>query len=152
MRTLVVVLRTKRVERALLPSHRPARRRTGSLLQCSVHPLMAPVLLRLSKIDPLELDAELEPPRRELGESSGCVRRRERLTVVRPDRLRQTVPLEELDEHTANVLESWLVEANTRQKVPRRRVHHSQRVTEPPVTHRELAFEVDAPHVIRLVA
>jgi hypothetical protein len=88
-----------RVERTLLPSKAVPRRRTRRLLECQVHALVPTVLLRFAGIDALERDAKSNPPGGEMRQPGSCRRRRKRLTVVGPDRPRQAVLLEQLDEH-----------------------------------------------------
>src|SRR6202167_4209300 len=46
-------------------------RSSGVLLQGSMHALMASVLLRRAGVDPLQTDAELQPPHRELAQAGG---------------------------------------------------------------------------------
>jgi len=146
----VVVLAPEAIKRALLPAERAARRGTGRLLQRQVHPLVATVLLRLPGVDPFELDAKAGPPSRQLGEPCRLRDGRERLAVVRPDGLRQTELSEQRDEHAMHVVRRRLVKPDTRQQVPRRRVHHGQRITATSIARRKLPLEVDAPYVIRL--
>lgn len=148
----VVVLASEAIECALLPAERAARRGTGRLLQRQVHPLVAPVLLRLPGVDPFELDAQAGPPSRQLGEPCRLRDRRERLTVVRPDGLRQTEPSEQRNEHAMHVVRRRLVKPDTRQQVPRCRIHHGQRITSTSIARRKLPLEVDAPDVVGLAA
>src|SRR4051812_5391278 len=117
-----------------------------------MHSFMASVLLRLARVDPLELDPEARPPSREFREP-GCRRdRREWLAVVRTNRLGQPVLREQLDEDLLDVLGRGLDERGAREQIARCRVHDGQRVTEPTVARLELALEVDAPDVVGLAA
>src|SRR5215475_8062307 len=67
------------------------RWRAGSLLlECEVRSLMAAVLLRMSRLDALDLNAEPEPPHRQLRQIEQSVRAGERYAVVRADRERKS--------------------------------------------------------------
>ena len=75
-------------------------RRLG--LQHAVHALVTPVLLRLAGLDPLQLDAQLQPPRGQLAESAGPDRG-ERAAVVAAQPLRQAVLPEHLLQRSPRV-------------------------------------------------
>jgi hypothetical protein len=150
MRPDFVVLVAKPIERTLLPTHRATRRHARGLLQRQVHPLVPSVLLRLSGIDPLQLDAQARPPRRELGESSDRRGRCERLPIVGTNRFGQTVAAKQLVEDRLHICERRLVKSNAREQEARRCIHHGERVANATVPHRELALEVHAPDVVRL--
>ena len=77
MRALFVEVPTEVIEASLLSSHRGGRGPRRLLLESLVHPLMAPVLLRLPRFDQLGVDAESNPPDREATESPnrGCCER-----------------------------------------------------------------------------
>src|ERR1700752_5501979 len=66
--------------RLLLP-RRPGGRRRRLLLQRQMKALVTPVLFRVPRSDPIELNPQLEPPHRQLGELRRP-RRRERRAVV----------------------------------------------------------------------
>lgn len=85
--SLVVIDSTELVEPTLLSTEVRPWRRSGPLLERSVHAFMAAVLLRLTRFDELGSDAERDPPDRELGESCDG-RGSEGMAVVRPDALR----------------------------------------------------------------
>src|SRR5438094_1924018 len=145
VRAYVIVVSAKLIESALLPPETLARRRAGRLLQRQVHPLVPTVLLGLARIDALESDSEARPPRRQLRETGRRRGRSKRLAVVRANRLGQPVPLEKLDEGGADVVVRRMVKTNDREQIPRRGIHHSERVAELAVASRELPLEVDAP-------
>lgn len=65
VRAVVVVSGAEAVEEPLLLEHRVARRIGGLLLERAVHPLVPTILLRLSRLDALGRDAELDPPHRQ---------------------------------------------------------------------------------------
>ena len=85
MRPLVVVAVNEVVELGLLLKEVAAGWLGGLELQCQMHALMAAVLLRVAGLDALELDAEPEPPDRELGEVEEGIRAGEGNTVIGAD-------------------------------------------------------------------
>src|SRR5439155_4516696 len=97
-------------------------------------------------------DSEARPPRRQLRETGRRRGRSKRLAVVRANRLGQPVPLEKLDEGGADVVVRRMVKTNDREQIPRRGIHHSERVAELAVASRELPLEVDAPDIVGLAA
>jgi hypothetical protein len=93
MRALLLVLLSRLVNPLVPHLHRSPRRTRGFLLQRSVHALMNPVLLRMTWLDELGVDTELDPPHqriRETGQCVGC----ERGSVVGSDSLRQATLLQ----------------------------------------------------------
>ena len=95
VRTHLVVLVAEAVETHLLLAAVGRRRPRGLGLQHPVHALVPPVLLRLAGLDPLQLDAQLQPPRCQLAEAAGAGRG-ERTAVVAPQTLWQPVLLEQI--------------------------------------------------------
>src|SRR6185295_19376766 len=85
MRPLVVVLAPKLVERSLLAAA-VAFGMLDELGQRPVKPLLAAVLLRLARRDPVVPDPEPLPPHRQRGQPAGPCRRK-RWSVVRADGL-----------------------------------------------------------------
>lgn len=81
------------VELALLLEEVGGRRPGCFQLEGQMHALMAAVLLRVAGLDPLDLDAEPEPPDRELRQVEQGVGRSEGYAVVGPDRRRQATEL-----------------------------------------------------------
>ena len=63
--------RNELIEAGLLLAAGLGGRSSGVLLQGSMHALMASVLLRRAGVDPLQTDAELQPPHRELARAGG---------------------------------------------------------------------------------
>lgn len=68
MRALVIEYVTKVIETALLCAKGRRSRFRRILLQRSMHPLMATVLLRSACLNALMYDSELHPAERELGQ------------------------------------------------------------------------------------
>src|SRR5512140_478336 len=73
MGTLLVVLLSKRFELLLLILKVAARGVSGALLQRAVHPFMDAILLRVTWLDELGVDAQLDPPHRQVRQSAQCV-------------------------------------------------------------------------------
>src|SRR3546814_20989852 len=71
MRPFVIELLAEEVEPALLVGRGCFRRIAGFALERAVHALVAAVLLRLARIDPLPLNPPLRPARREPRQPAG---------------------------------------------------------------------------------
>ena len=67
MWSLVVVNPDEVIEALLLLQEVEGSGLGGFFLQCQVHALVATVLLGMSGLDALDLDAQAQPPDRELG-------------------------------------------------------------------------------------
>ena len=87
MRALGVVAMDEPIEAPLLLQGVGGGGPRGVGLQGEMHPLMAPVLLRVPGRDALEANAETEPPDREFTPAIEGVRGGERDAVVGADRL-----------------------------------------------------------------
>ena len=98
MRTLVVVAFDEIIELALLLKKVVAGRLGGLHLQGQMHALMPAVLLRVAGLDALDLDAEPEPPDRQLGEIEQGIRTGERHAVIGADGLGEAEPFERSEE------------------------------------------------------
>src|SRR3546814_19318121 len=81
MRPFVIELLAEEVEPALLVGRGCFRRIAGFALERAVHALVAAVLLRLARIDPLQLNPHLRPARREPRQPAGFSLR---LSMSRP--------------------------------------------------------------------
>ena len=68
MRTLVLEDLHKLVEPSLLLQEVSTRRLGGFFLQGEMHAFMAAVLLRMSRFDPFNADAQAQPPDRQFAE------------------------------------------------------------------------------------
>ena len=88
MRPVLVVARDEVVEPGLLLQHVGGGRLRRFLLQREMHALVPPVLLRVPRLDPFDLNPEAQPPHRQLAEPVERMRGRERDAVVGPNRLR----------------------------------------------------------------
>src|SRR6202022_2398873 len=103
VRPLVVVDGSEVVEPLLLRRPAIGRRRCGLFLERTMNPLVTAILLRLAGGDPLGRDAELDPPDRQPRQSTHPGRGKRR-TVVRTDRPRQPMLLEDRLEDRRHVL------------------------------------------------
>ena len=90
VRPHLVVLFAEAVEAHLLLAAVGRRRPRRRGLQHPVHALVPPVLLRLARLDPLQLDAQLQPPSGQLAQPPGPGRG-ERAPVVAAHPVRQAV-------------------------------------------------------------
>ena len=82
------------VEPGLLLEHVGGRRFGRFALQGEVHALMAAILLGVAGFDPFDLDAEAQPPDRELAQPVDGMRRGKRDAVVGANHLREAKLLE----------------------------------------------------------
>ena len=73
MRTHLIEFTAHPIEATLLRCRRGRGRRGRFLLQRQMESLMSPVLLRVPWINPIELDAQLEPPHRQVRQLRGPV-------------------------------------------------------------------------------
>ena len=89
MRPLIVVNLDERIEAFLLLQIVEGCWLGGLVLQGEMHAFMAPVLLRVARLDPLDPDPELQPPNGQRAQAEEGVGRSEGHTVVGADRLRQ---------------------------------------------------------------
>ena len=112
-----------------------------------MHPLVAAVLLRLARIDPLQLDPGLGPARRQARQAART-RARKRRAVVRAQRQRHAVaPERRLDRrHDRRRARRH---DHDRKKIPAPRIADRQRIAARAVPGPEPALEVDAPDIVR---
>jgi hypothetical protein len=89
-----VVTREELVEPGLLLEHVGGRRFGRFALQREVHALMAAVLLRVARFDPLDLDPESQPPHGQLAQPVNGMGGRKRDAVVGANHLREAKLLE----------------------------------------------------------
>ena len=94
VRPLVVVAVDEVIEPGLLLQEVAAGRLGGFLLQRQMHALVAAVLLRVAGLDALDLDAEPQPPDRELAQAEEGVGTGEGHAVVGADGAGQAKLLE----------------------------------------------------------
>lgn len=96
MGPLLIELAQEVVEAGLLLKGIHPRRPGCVLLQGPMHTLMPAILLRVTRLDAFDSDAEPEPPHRELGEIEQGIRRGEGQAVVGADGERQASLPEEM--------------------------------------------------------
>jgi hypothetical protein len=97
------------VEAGLLLEAIGGRRADGLLLEGQMHALMAPVLLRATWFDALDIDTEPQPPDGELGEIEQGIRTCERNAVIGADAIGQAAVAEEpLEGRSGEILTSGL--------------------------------------------
>src|SRR5262245_10480514 len=144
VRPLFVEVAAERVKARLLLGDRRGRRGCGFGLERAVHALMTPVLLRLSRINPLRNNAKLEPPNRQWRKAGGSSRGKGR-AIVRADRQRQTELAEGLLEHRSDMLMVGTFDRLAAQQTAAEAIAQRQRITAALVASAEPTLEIGAP-------
>src|SRR6266567_5022858 len=145
MAAFPVIFLLKRIILALLLMEIALRR--YCFLQGSMHPLVAAVLGRFSRLDPLRLNPQLDPPFRELAEAAQC-QRGERRPVVGADHIGQPgLPKDPLKPRLYFLLPGSL-ECTAQKQIPREVVGNGQRITAAAVAHQKVALKVCTPTLI----
>src|SRR6266404_1880278 len=145
MAALPVIFLLKRIIVALLLTEIALRR--YCLLQGSMHPFVTPVLGRFSRLDPLRLNPQLNPPFREMADAAQG-QRGERRSVVGADHLGQTgLPKDPLKPRLHFLVPGSLKGA-TQKQIPREIVADGQRITAAAVAQQEVALKVRTPTLI----
>src|SRR3990167_1676305 len=146
MRPLDVVLLAEPVEVALLLARGRSRRIASLGLERSVHPLMAAVLLRLARINPLQPDPHLRPARRKPRQPAGAGRGEGRAVVGAYPR-RQTVFAEQPIDHRLDRRANRGDDLHAEQ-IAAEGVAYRQRIAPASIAGPEPALEVNAPGVV----
>ena len=115
-----------------------------------MHALVAAILLRVAGLDALDLDAEPEPPDRELGEVEEGIRTREGDAVIGADGLGQAELLENGLEYGKGIGFLGGGERLAGEQVTAGEVGDRQGIAIASIGEHELALVVGAPQVIRL--
>src|SRR6266404_4599740 len=146
MAAFPVIFLEKRIILALLLREIALRR--YCFLQGSMHPLVAPVLGRFSRLDPLRLNPQLDPPFRELADAAQC-QRGERRPVVGADHIGQPgLPKDPLKPRLYFLLPGSL-KRTAQKQIPRKVVADGQRITAAAVAQQKVPFKVCTPTLIR---
>ena len=111
---------------------------------------MAAILLRVARLDALDLDAEPQPPHRELAEAKERIRACEWDTVVGADGPGQPVLLEDGLKHRKRIGFLGGGERLAGEQVAARKVSDGERIAVAPIGEHELAFVIGAPQVVGL--
>ena len=114
-----------------------------------VHSLVRTIVLRAAGPTANDVDTQRDPPRRQLRQAGEAATRGERGAVVALDCLRQTVPLEQLFEDSANSVGVGARQDAQREDETAEGISHRQRLTAAAIARRPPALEVDGPEVIR---
>src|SRR5678815_421411 len=149
MGTLPVILLLEQIKMLLLALIRWLG--WGVVLKSSVHSFMTSVLAGLTRLNPLRLNTELNPPLRELTDTAHCQRSKRR-PVITTNRLGQPIfskrPLKPgPDRRVARVLQ-----CPAHQQITREVVAEGQRITAPSVTQKKISLEVSTPDLIGSLA
>ncbi len=138
------------IELGLLLEEVAAGRLGGLKLQSEVHAFMAAVLLRMARLDALDLDAEAEPPDRELAEAKERIGTCERNAVIGADGLRQAVLLENGLEHRESIGFLGGGERLAGEQIAAGKVGDRKWIAIAPVGEHELALVIGAPQIVGL--
>src|SRR6267143_667976 len=145
MGALPVIFLLKRIVVALLLTEIALRR--YCFLQGSMHPLVTPVLSRFSRLNPLRLNSQLDPPFRELAEAAQC-QRGERRSVVGADHLGQSGLSKDPLKPRLHFLLPGSLKRATQKQIPRKVVADGQRITAAAVAQQKVALKVCTPTLI----
>jgi hypothetical protein len=125
-----------------------ASRLGGLQLQRQMHALMPAILLRVARLDALDVDTEPEPPDGEPRQIEQSVGASERHSVVGSDRLGQAELLEDAIENGEGVDFLGRVQRFAGQTIAAGEVGDRQRVAIALIGKHELAFVIGAPQVV----
>lgn len=115
-----------------------------------MHAFVAAVLLRLARLDALDVDAEPEPPDRQPRQVEQSVRTREGSAVVGSDRPGQAELLEDALEHGEGVSLLRRVQRFTSQEIAASKIGDRQWIAVALVGEHELALVIGAPQIVDL--
>src|SRR3546814_6550706 len=147
-----VELADKIIETGLLLQDVGAARAGRLLLQRQVHALVAAVLLRLAWFDAFDLNAEPEPPDRELRQVVEPVGAGEGNAVVRADGVGQAALLEQALKDRNDASPFHALEGFASANEPRGVIGDGQGVKIAALAHLEPASEDNAPQIIGRLA
>ena len=111
---------------------------------------MAPVLLRVPRLDPFDLNPESQPPHGKLAQPVDGMRRRKRDAVIGPNHLREPKLLEGTLEDREGKFLLGGRQCLARQQVSTGEVGDRQRIAVPAIAEEKFAFVVGTPERIRL--
>lgn len=140
MGPLLVVLDAEAIEVTLLTKQVGSRRAGRFLLERTMHPLVASVLLGVAGLDQLGPDAQTDPPGVKSRESADGLRGEGR-AVVATDDLRQAILTESSLQSAVHAVVVGRVESLADQEVTAEAVGDGERVAVEAVQGAELAFE-----------
>jgi len=115
-----------------------------------MHALVAAVLLRVARLDALDLDAEPEPPDREPGEIEQGIGACERHAIVGADGIGKAKLLEDAFEHREGISFFGCGESLAGDEIAGGEVADRERIAIALVCEHELALVIGAPQVVRL--
>ena len=147
MGTLFIVACSEGVEGPLLAHSTRFGWVSRILLQRPVKSLQSPILLRVTRLDTLRRDTQLDPPYRQSRESPKANAGKWR-AVVRAYSPGQAILSKHSLERSAHLWPRRSSQTTACQEVPGRRILDRQRVYPHPVSRAEPTLEVHAPHVV----
>ena len=128
----LIELLPESIELVSVCSHVAGRRDGGFLLQCAMHPLVHPILLRLPGFDQLRVDPHLDEPHRQLRQPrqrSRCGRH----AIIRSNAIEQPVSVEKDRERHNSLLQRDGCVCIAAQQEAGREIAHGERETIVPV-------------------
>ena len=147
MGTLFIVACSEGVEGPLLAHSTRFGWVSRILLQRPVQSLQSPILLRVTWLDTLRCDSQLDPPNRQSRETPKTRAGKGR-AVVCTHSPRQTVLSKHSLENSTHLWPPRSSQTTACQEVPGRRILDRQRVYAHPVSRAEPTLEIHAPHVV----
>lgn len=150
MRTHLIEFTAHPIEATLLRCRRGRGRRGRFLLQRQMESLMSPVLLRVPWINPIELDAQLEPPHRQVRQLRGPGRGKRRPVIGAQCAGQPEVPKRPLQPRAHP--DRTRSDDPTAQHKPTAGVGDRQRITPGAIRRPKPSFEIGRPHIIRCVS
>src|SRR6185312_16460668 len=144
VRSFVVKLLEEGIELGLLLKQVGAGWASGFFFERQVHALMPAVLLRMTRPDAFDADAQAKPPHREAREIEQPVGRSEGNAIVGADGLRQTTLFEQALKGSKSGILGIRFHSFAQQQITRSMIGNRQRITVALVAEPELAFIVSA--------
>jgi len=109
---------------------------------------MAPVLLRAARLDALDVDAQAQPPDRQLAEVEQCIGACERNPIVGADGVGQAELLERVLEHGEGIGFLGGGECLAGDQIAAGEVGDRQRIAIAPIGEHDLTLVIGAPQII----
>ena len=147
MGAFLVVLLPKPIKHLLLRESVAGRRPGGLLLEGSVHPLMARILLRMPGLDPQRLDPQSNPPNGQPGKSRHP-RGRKRGPVIRKNRPGESILSKNLPKDLLDWPSCRGREGSTGEQITAGVIGNRQRIAVASIPGSKLSFEVGCENLV----
>jgi hypothetical protein len=143
--TFVVELLDEDIELSLLLKQIGAGWPCGFFLEGQVHALVTAILLRMTRPNAFNADAQTQPPHRKPGEIEQPVGRSKGNTVIGADGLRQSSLFEKALEGRKSGLLRVRFHGLAQQQIARSMIGDCERITVAPIAEHELSLVVSTP-------